>query len=447
MVAGPPEGHDGCMSTTSDHQGPDGPGPGHTDAATEQNPPPSGDPAAAPHRDLDRLRRSVSDRYIAGVAGGLGRHFDIDPTIVRVLLAVLTLFGGAGALVYAVCWCFVPEEGKDRAAINISSDARKILLLAAAGVAGLLAVGDAFSGFNAGWPIASIAVVIAVILIARDRKADRRAASSVDPSAYAEQYKAQYLAQYAAATPSAQQIADQVNQQVTERLEQQLGSAQSPPPWYPPVMTPPLVPSHPKRTGIVWFWPTLALIAIGLGVVGIIDGSNDVAVGVYPAIALAITGVMLLVGSMFGRPGGLIFLGLVSTVALSTATVLGTFHFDGRNLEENPTTAAAVLDGYTIHMGRIELDLTDVRDVAALAGRRIDLNLNAGEITVIVPRELNVQINADMGFAGGIKIPGYDGGGFEDSREKYLAGNPTSTLAPLELDIDVRVGQIEVEQR
>lgn len=390
-----------------------------------------------PHQDLDRLRRSVSDRYIAGVAGGLGRHFNIDPTVIRVLLAVLTLFGGAGVLIYAVCWCFVPEEGKEKAGINISSDARKILLLAAAGIAALLAVGDAFSGFNAGWPIASIAVVIAVIMIARDKRADRRAQKQTP---YPQQ---QDWNQYA------QQVTQQVTDQVNEQVAQQYGTAQppAPPAWYPPVVVPPLVPPHPKRTGIIWFWPTLALIAIALGIVGIIDDTHRVDVGVYPAVALTITGVMLMVGSMFGRPGGLIFLGIVSTFTLSAATVLGSFHFDGRQLEENPTTAAAVQDSYSIHMGEIELDLTDVRDLEALAGRTIHLELNAGHIVVVVPRSLNVQIDAEMGFAGGIKIPGYDGGGFEDSREKYLAGTPANDLAPLELDLDVRVGQIEVERR
>lgn len=383
-----------------------------------------------PYQDLDRLRRSVSDRYIAGVAGGLGRHFDIDPTIIRVLLAVLTLFGGAGVLIYVTCWLFVPEDGKEKAAISISSDARKILLLAAAGIAFVLAVGDAFSGFDTGWPIASLAVVIAVIVIARDRRAVRRKTPEQDWNQYAQQVR--------------QQVTDQVNEQVA-----QYGTAQppTPPTWHPPVLTPPLLPPHPKRAGIVWFWPTLALIAIGLGTVGAIDADTRVDPGVYPAVALAITGVMLLVGSLYGRPGGLIFLGFVSTFTLAAATVLGTFHFDGRHLEENPTSSAAVEDAYSIQMGQIELDLTGVVDPAALAGRTIDLDLNAGQITVIVPRSLNVRIDAEMGFAGGINIPGYDGGGFEDSREKYLAGTPANDLAPLELDIDVRVGQIQVEQR
>src|SRR5689334_18161401 len=162
MVRAAPGDHDGAMNSTSHDAG--------TDQQSRQAPLP-------PHQDLDRLRRSVSDRYVAGVAGGLGRHFNVDPTIVRVLLAVLTLFGGAGILVYAVCWAFVPEDFSDRAAINIGSDARKILLLAAAGIAALLAVGDAFGGFHAWWPVASIAVVIGVVLVARDRRQERRSPS------------------------------------------------------------------------------------------------------------------------------------------------------------------------------------------------------------------------------------------------------------------------------
>lgn len=387
--------------------------------------------APRPHQDLDRLRRSVSDRYIAGVAGGIGRHFDIDPTVIRVLLAVLTLFGGAGVLIYAVCWAFVPEEGREKAGISIGSDARKILLLAAAGVAFLLAAGDAFSGFNAGWPIASIAVVVGVVMIARDKRADRRAAGTETghpdtPDRAAAPYDAVTLAKSSeAAAPY-----------------------DAPPPaWKPPVVTPPLLPPHPKRTGILWFWPTLALIAIGLGTVGIIDTGSNVSAGLYPAVALAITGVMLLVGSVTGRPGGLIFLGVVSTVVLSAATVLGTFNFSGRNLEDRPTTAAAVQSSYDVNMGRIELDLSDVADPQKLAGRTIDLDLTAGEVIVIVPRTLNVEIDADMGFAGGIQVPGYDGGGFQDSAERRLTGVPATTTAPLGLDIDVRVGQITVEQR
>ena len=52
--------------------------------------------AAENLRNYERLHRSATDRKIAGVAGGLGRHLNIDPTVLRVLFVVLALFGGAG---------------------------------------------------------------------------------------------------------------------------------------------------------------------------------------------------------------------------------------------------------------------------------------------------------------------------------------------------------------
>lgn len=56
-----------------------------------------------------KLYRSKTDRMIAGVAGGLGEYFEIDPTLVR-LLWVLFLFTGAGFLAYILAWIIVPEE-------------------------------------------------------------------------------------------------------------------------------------------------------------------------------------------------------------------------------------------------------------------------------------------------------------------------------------------------
>src|SRR4051794_41937486 len=63
-------------------------------------------PGPAPRR----LTRSSSDRVLAGVAGGLGRYFDIDPIIFRIGFVVLTLAGGAGVLAYLAAWVLVPED-------------------------------------------------------------------------------------------------------------------------------------------------------------------------------------------------------------------------------------------------------------------------------------------------------------------------------------------------
>jgi phage shock protein PspC (stress-responsive transcriptional regulator) len=61
-----------------------------------------------------RLERSSSHRVIAGVSGGLGRYFDLNPAFFRVGFVVLTLLGGAGILIYLAALLILPEEGKER---------------------------------------------------------------------------------------------------------------------------------------------------------------------------------------------------------------------------------------------------------------------------------------------------------------------------------------------
>jgi phage shock protein PspC (stress-responsive transcriptional regulator) len=63
---------------------------------------------------LRRLERTSSDRMLAGVCGGLGRYFDLNPTVFRVGFVVLTLLGGAGVLVYLAAVIVMPSEGTER---------------------------------------------------------------------------------------------------------------------------------------------------------------------------------------------------------------------------------------------------------------------------------------------------------------------------------------------
>jgi phage shock protein PspC (stress-responsive transcriptional regulator) len=58
------------------------------------------------------LRRSVDDRVIAGVCGGLARWLGWDPTLVRVLYVVVSVLSAAfpGILVYLVLWVMMPSD-------------------------------------------------------------------------------------------------------------------------------------------------------------------------------------------------------------------------------------------------------------------------------------------------------------------------------------------------
>ncbi len=58
------------------------------------------------------LRRSLANRQIAGVCGGLADYFGLDPTAVRVGYVLLSLFSAAfpGMLVYVILWILIPER-------------------------------------------------------------------------------------------------------------------------------------------------------------------------------------------------------------------------------------------------------------------------------------------------------------------------------------------------
>ncbi len=64
------------------------------------------------------LHRPTDDRMIAGVAAGIAEYFDVDVTIVRIAIAVFSVFGGAGIALYIAGWLLMPTEGSDRSIAN-----------------------------------------------------------------------------------------------------------------------------------------------------------------------------------------------------------------------------------------------------------------------------------------------------------------------------------------
>jgi phage shock protein C len=57
-----------------------------------------------------RLYRSQNERKIAGVAGGLAEHFNVDPVIVRVIFVCLFFCALGGGLIYIVLWIVLPDQ-------------------------------------------------------------------------------------------------------------------------------------------------------------------------------------------------------------------------------------------------------------------------------------------------------------------------------------------------
>ena|ERR1700745_2117996 len=60
-----------------------------------------------------RLSRAADGAMLGGVAAGLARYLDADVTLVRVIIAALTLISGSGAALYLAAWLLIPRDGQD----------------------------------------------------------------------------------------------------------------------------------------------------------------------------------------------------------------------------------------------------------------------------------------------------------------------------------------------
>jgi phage shock protein C len=84
-----------------------------TDTAEAISHPTTDHEAGAPVRS-QALQRPIHGRMLAGVAAGVADYLGVDVTIVRIVLAVLTIMGGAGLPVYLAGWLLIPEEGAEQ---------------------------------------------------------------------------------------------------------------------------------------------------------------------------------------------------------------------------------------------------------------------------------------------------------------------------------------------
>jgi len=186
------------------------------------------------------------------------------------------------------------------------------------------------------------------------------------------------------------------------------------------------------------------LAALAVGVVGIVDVSGAPVPGsLYPAVVVAVVGVMLVIGSFFGRAGGLILVGLLATAA--TGLGLASEKWDGDRVEIVPSTSAEVHDTYSYDVGEYELDLTQVSDPEELDGRTIHLTLDVGELDVVVPRDMDVRVTGAVDGPGGTSLFGQDNGGIDTSdTQSYDGGEDVPSIT---LDLQVDVGHIDVRTR
>lgn len=346
-----------------------------------------------------RLRRSVRDRKLKGVAGGVAAASDVDPTLVRLLFAAAAL-SGWGIAAYIVLAIALKDETTDDPAQPLPREQRRHLRIGLA-IAAAVAVSRLFDGRflggdGTGLPFILIAVGAAVLWSRRD---DRGA--SPDPSTWA-------------VVPAPAPLGAGIDWGSTARDLLRLAAA---------------------------------FVAVG-ALLALLAGGFLVAVGAVPMRlpllpgAIGFAALVMLVVSVIrrARPAHLLCAGAALLVAAGLAAGLASFTggVGDRTVAIGPRTP--MLDSYEHGVGSLVLDLSDVR-LATGESRRVVAKVGAGELTVIVPAAATTDIRARIG-TGEADLFGRQQGGA--GIEATASHGGVGDAGRLDLDLRAGVGQVKV---
>jgi len=158
---------------------------------------------------------------------------------------------------------------------------------------------------------------------------------------------------------------------------------------------PPPTPPGQRRRSTVARRTTLFATVLVVGVLGILDATNATSVPApaYFAAALATVGLGLVIGSMFGRVRGPIFLGIVLAIGLVVTSLTSAYH--GEQVTIRPASFAELPTTYEGSVGQVTVDLRRLNFTGQ--DRRIDLQLSAGQILVKLPPNVDAHVVAKVG--------------------------------------------------
>ena len=374
--------------------------PGETPGATAGDESAGREGAEGADSKRRTLCRSSTDKVIAGVAGGIGAYFGIDAVIVRIAFIVLTFLGGAGPFLYLIGWLGLPREDSPSVVSNalrgdsphrLRSLAAVILI-----VLGLLITanlsGELFGVFVDVWSIAPylalILIAAGVALVLWPGPAGRHKPAPARPPAPAASPPSSAYATPAPPPPTA------------AGSEWSVASPPGPPP--PAAGS---VSSAKRRRGRSPFGSlTVAALFVYAGAAVMLDRLDavDMDIGVFFAIALAITGVGLLASAFAVPARGLIFLGVLLCVpALLLAGADVRWGTGVGEVRVSVTDTEDLADEYRHGVGQMVVDLRHLDPDRT--DHSVELSLGVGEMLVYVPDNIFTTADLSVG-AGNIRV-------------------------------------------
>lgn len=327
-------------------------------------PPPPRDAGHAPRR----LTRSA-DRRIAGVAGGVGEYFGIDPVIARLGFVLAMFAGGAGLVAYLIAWVVLPDSETAASGVgNNRLDPATTVAVALLGLAAWIGISEPFSG----------GVIVPLILIG---------------------VGIYVLNQRPAWGPTDEAAGSAPTDRGNPAESSEPAAATSPPSVEPPRPAPsPPAPPRPTRepaTITRICISVLALLAAGAIVTDALGWAHPDTSTIL-AIGLIIAGAAAVAGAFLGRARGMIPLGIMLAVAFASASVVEPVVENGvGDREFAPASLADLQPAYRLGVGQLDVDL---RSVEVPDGERIEveIKLGIGDVVVLVPSAPSLEIEGDL---------------------------------------------------
>lgn len=392
------------------------------------------------------LVRRTDDKVVAGVASGLAAYLGVDPVLVRVGFVLAATVGGFGILAYIVLWVLTPEGDAGQAPVHGRRDAGfwvaiGLFVLAA------LAIADNVADRSFLWPIVLIAAGVALW---------RRSESTTEPSEY-----------------------DMPTTSVPSSTDEPSATAQLPttdtpavslptepiapiaPEWTPPPpperagVSPAPRPPKPHRESSRLGGMTIAVALLVSGIGLALDQADVIS---YPAAtafatALAILAGGLIVGTWVGRARWLVFPALALTPLVIVFGVSGSMDlrigdgFGERNYR--PLDVESVEDEYTLGLGQLTLDLSDL-DLTAADTVTTRVALGAGEVRILVPHDVDVTIDYELS-GGDVRLFGGEVGSHENSgtglNQIVTSDGDGETAGNIVIEVDQTFGELTVTRR
>ena len=407
------------------------------------------------------LRRSTSDRVLAGVSGGIGEWLGIDPVIVRIVLVVLAIFGGSGLVLYGIGWLFIPEAGTSTSEAEKfiakgerpGSGLRTALIVAAAIIAAmaalnLLSLSNGLWLAGGGGSLLLLLIVggLAYWLVTRDKSAPQAAAQAGVIQAPLMQTTAPDVS--AAVAPTAATVA--APEQVTTELP--TGFAYGGYGQYPGYVASAPVPPAPRRPRS---YLGLAILSVALVVMGVLASLSLSGVAYIPAVVvlacgMGVLGLGMLIGAVAGRAKWLMWIAIPLLMITATVSVIpANLHISRtttvgtRNWAPINSTEASAPHSLTI--GDAALDLTTLA-LAPGTTTPIKADVGIGTLIVTAPPGMRVNVTATSGL-GTVRVEGLPN---RDGSNVTVVGELAGVVSPdaptVELNVQAGLGDVEVHR-